>query len=105
FCHTSAPPRPSPLSLHDALPIWFFTIKVASGSYANPDRGLPVGSGIVLVFDSMTGFPRAVLFDNGYLTDLRTGAAGALATDLLRSEEHTSELQSRVDLVCRLLLE
>src|SRR5438067_12755931 len=28
-----------------------------------------------------------------------------LATDPLRSEEHTSELQSRFDLVCRLLLE
>src|SRR5438105_8105222 len=27
------------------------------------------------------------------------------ATIVLRSEEHTSELQSRVDLVCRLLLE
>src|SRR5438105_10240428 len=27
------------------------------------------------------------------------------AESLLRSEEHTSELQSRVDLVCRLLLE
>src|SRR5438105_9007063 len=27
------------------------------------------------------------------------------ALDLVRSEEHTSELQSRVDLVCRLLLE
>src|SRR5256712_6137381 len=53
-----------------------FTIKVASGSYANPDRGLPTGSGIVLVFDATTGFPQAVLFDNGYLTDLRTGAAG-----------------------------
>jgi len=65
----------------------FFTIKVASGSYANPDRGLPVGSGIVLVFDSMTGLPRAVLFDNGYLTDLRTGAAGALAADLLANRE------------------
>src|SRR5713226_6339014 len=61
----------------------FFTIKVASGSYANPDRGLPVGSGLVLVFDAVTGFPRAVLFDNGYLTDLLTGAAGALAADLL----------------------
>src|SRR6266705_3181578 len=61
----------------------FFTIKVASGSYTNPERGLPVGSGIVLVFDSTTGFPRAVLFDNGYLTDLRTSAAGALAADLL----------------------
>src|SRR5699024_11850737 len=28
-----------------------------------------------------------------------------LETDLFRSEEHTSELQSRFDLVCRLLLE
>src|SRR6266536_1168027 len=28
-----------------------------------------------------------------------------LAAALIRSEEHTSELQSRVDLVCRLLLE
>src|SRR5438105_7108685 len=27
------------------------------------------------------------------------------ASELMRSEEHTSELQSRVDLVCRLLLE
>src|SRR5256712_10281442 len=60
-----------------------FTIKVASGSYANPGRGLPTGSGIVLVFDATTGFPQAVLFDNGYLTDLRTGAAGALAAELL----------------------
>src|SRR3989442_5477116 len=56
-----------------------FTIKVASGSYANPDRGLPTGSGIVLVFDATTGFPQAVLFDNGYLTDLRTGAAAGPA--------------------------
>src|SRR3989442_10155496 len=65
----------------------FFTIKVASGSYANPERGLPVGSGIVLVYDATTGFPKAVLFDNGYLTDLRTGAAGALAADLLARPE------------------
>src|SRR3989441_3125610 len=65
----------------------FFTIKVASGSYANPERGLPAGTGIVLVFDSTTGFPKAVLFDNGYLTDLRTGAAGALAADLLARRE------------------
>src|SRR5699024_12199249 len=34
----------------------------------------------------------------------RAGAAQLLG-DLLRSEEHTSELQSRFDLVCRLLLE
>src|SRR2546422_6656253 len=32
-------------------------------------------------------------------------AAGGLAADQDRSEEHTSELQSRLHLVCRLLLE
>src|SRR5256884_2426956 len=32
-------------------------------------------------------------------------ASGAVAPDALRSEEHTSELQSRLHLVCRLLLE
>src|SRR5438067_7093119 len=33
------------------------------------------------------------------------GQAGLALADDLRSEEHTSELQSRFDLVCRLLLE
>src|SRR5699024_11958424 len=37
---------------------------------------------------------------------LRTGnCTGPASSTLLRSEEHTSELQSRFDLVCRLLLE
>lgn len=57
----------------------FFVCKVASGFYRNPEKGLPVGSGLVLVFDAMTGLPQAILLDNGYLTDLRTGAAGAVA--------------------------
>src|SRR5699024_12424165 len=34
-----------------------------------------------------------------------SAAASGLAGGILRSEEHTSELQSRFDLVCRLLLE
>jgi len=61
----------------------YFSIKVAGGSWDNPARGLPVGHGLVLVFDARSSFLRAVLFDNGYLTDLRTGAAGGLAADLL----------------------
>ena len=60
-----------------------FAVKVASGSYDNPSRGLPSGGGLFLVFDATTGLPAAVLFDNGFLTDARTGAAGALAADLL----------------------
>src|SRR5438105_6252712 len=39
------------------------------------------------------------------MTILVPKTEGAVATENNRSEEHTSELQSRVDLVCRLLLE
>jgi ornithine cyclodeaminase len=60
-----------------------YSFKVASGFYRNPERGLPVGNGLVLAFDTETGRLAAVLLDNGYLTELRTGAAGALAADLL----------------------
>jgi len=64
-----------------------FAFKVASGFYDNPSAGLPTGSGLVLVFDAKTGFPLALFQDNGYLTELRTGAAGALAVKLLAPEE------------------
>src|SRR2546428_8112963 len=40
-----------------------------------------------------------------YLERKLTGPNGELALKVNRSEEHTSELQSRSDLVCRLLLE
>src|SRR2546426_8131799 len=39
------------------------------------------------------------------LVSLPQGLAGALELQLFRSEEHTSELQSPCNLVCRLLLE
>src|SRR5206468_10868045 len=37
--------------------------------------------------------------------NLRQPGGQSTATSVVRSEEHTSELQSRSDLVCRLLLE
>src|SRR5207247_9694153 len=40
-----------------------------------------------------------------HVTSPRTGCMNCLQPVRGRSEEHTSELQSRVDLVCRLLLE
>jgi len=58
-------------------------VKVASGFYDNPAKGLPTGSGLMAVFDAATGLPVALLFDNGYLTDVRTGAAGAVAAECL----------------------
>jgi ornithine cyclodeaminase len=60
-----------------------FTFKVATGFYSNVEMGLPTGSGFVLIFDAETGFPRGILADNGYLTDLRTAAAGGLAASRL----------------------
>src|SRR5438105_5223787 len=52
-------------------------------------------------------FKRAIAGYTGWITGVRreqsAGRAGGRPVE--RSEEHTSELQSRVDLVCRLLLE
>jgi ectoine utilization protein EutC len=69
----------------------FYVVKVASGFYDNPERGLDVGSGLVLAFDARTGQPRALLLDNGFLTDLRTGAAGAVAAKHL-ANPHLSKV-------------
>lgn len=60
-----------------------FAIKAATGFYDNAARDLPTGAGLLLVFHATTGFPLALLADNGYLTELRTAAAGALAARLL----------------------
>jgi ectoine utilization protein EutC len=56
-----------------------YAVKIASGFYDNPARGLPQNDGLVLVFDAQTGVPLALLLDNGFITELRTGSAGAVA--------------------------
>src|SRR5699024_12796579 len=48
--------------------------------------------------------PDATVSTNGYRL-ATTRSNGAISCSASRSEEHTSELQSRFDLVCRLLLE
>ncbi|MFA5514521.1 MAG: cyclodeaminase [Sphaerochaetaceae bacterium] len=58
-------------------------IKIASGFFQNPDIGLPSQSGQMLVVSAETGFLEAVLLDNGYLTQVRTAAAGAIAAKYL----------------------
>jgi len=61
----------------------FFVVKAATGFYDNARHGLPSGSGLMVLFDATTGFPLVVLQDNGYLTELRTAAAGTLAVQQL----------------------
>ena len=64
-----------------------YVVKIASGFYDNPRRGLPSSNGLMLLFDQQTGEPMAVLLDEGRLTDLRTAAAGAVAAKHLGPAE------------------
>jgi len=67
-----------------------FAIKIASGFFGNPSMGLPYGSGMMVLMSAKTGFLEAVLLDNGYLTDLRTGIAGAIAAKHLAPTQITT---------------
>lgn len=60
-----------------------FAIKIAAGFFDNRLLGLPTGSGRMVLINAKTGNPLAILLDNGYLTDVRTGLAGAIAANHL----------------------
>ena len=56
-----------------------FAIKVSPGFFDNPKIGLPSLNGLMILFSAKTGLVEALLLDNGYPTDVRTAAAGAVA--------------------------
>ena len=58
-------------------------IKISPGFFDNPSLGLPSVNGLMVLFSTRTGMVEALLLDNGYLTDLRTAAAGAVAAKYL----------------------
>ncbi|MEH6444006.1 MAG: ornithine cyclodeaminase family protein [Oceanospirillaceae bacterium] len=61
----------------------YYVVKIASGFYDNPQQGISSSQGLMLLFDQKTGVPKAVLLDEGFLTDIRTAAAGAVAAKYL----------------------
>src|SRR5262249_60520522 len=77
-CTPPSPPQMYPLSLHDALPISSIWRKERESCQGGQWRGLGAD---------------------------RVGPESPGAQADIRSEEHTSELQSLTNLVCRLLLE
>lgn len=56
----------------------YYVIKIASGFYENPKLGVASGQGLMLLFNQKTGELVSILLDEGYLTNIRTAAAGAL---------------------------
>src|SRR5690606_41220952 len=91
YSHSTGPPTPAiyALSLHDALPIY----------QNSQDTGLLYvwGGGL------NNQFVHNYIHDSNIYYSFGHGIYSDDDTD--RSEEHTSELQSRENLVCRLLLE
>src|SRR5699024_3011834 len=48
--------------------------------------GLPSMGGLMLLMNAQNGKPEAILYDNGYLTDVRTATTGAIAANYLANE-------------------
>lgn len=70
-----------------------FAIKVSPGFFDNPKLGLPSVNGLMMLLSSTTGLVEALFLDNGYLTDVRTAAAGAVAAKhLARPDADTAAI-------------
>jgi ornithine cyclodeaminase len=64
-----------------------FAIKISPGFFDNPKLGLSSTNGMMVLLSARTGLVEALLLDNGYLTDVRTAAAGAVAAKHLARED------------------
>ena len=81
--HFDSPPGDCHIKYGYAKSGKYYVVKIASGFYDNPKHGLPSNNGLMLLFDKQTGKPISVLLDEGYLTDIRTAAAGYVAAKYL----------------------
>src|SRR5690606_41237784 len=98
FFRQPAPPDSYTLSLHDALPI----CNLGTRSFFPKTNGVEDPAEVLAAFVSQhygEQLPPSEIVIDRDIPDRE------LLEEALRSEEHTSELQSRENLVCRLLLE
>src|SRR6266849_6602067 len=98
-------------------PIWFQPARYLHSLLARISSNDPVEARFCVLMirrpPRSTLFPYTTLFRSSHtagdgevaLRLLSSRVFDAVVADVRRSEEHTSELQSRVDLVCRLLHE
>src|SRR5207247_2708990 len=100
--HDTAPTAIHALSLHDALPISPLLVLYADGAPKAQFLSAEQRARGESEWSRLTAMPAAPEYLG---TQTVVWAASHPNDPRARSEEHTSELQSRVDLVCRLLLE
>ncbi|WP_311029921.1 ectoine utilization protein EutC [Mesorhizobium koreense] len=82
-----------------------FAIKISPGFFDNPKIGLPSVNGLMMLLSARTGLLEAALLDNGYLTDVRTAAAGAVAAKHLSREDSETAAIFGAGVQARLQLE
>src|SRR5207253_9124365 len=98
FCHATPPTDIYTLSLHDALPI-------SCGRRARRAPRSPGGRAVAAAVRRHLRRGSRSLSPSAARSAAAAGASPGGRRPAGRSEEHTSELQSRGHLVCRLLLE
>src|SRR5690606_40351249 len=101
----SAAPQPSTLSLHDALPIYltpnyFSPFSNIQGSYSGTYNPVAMANSAINKILQERIIPK--FYIRYSIIPRRLVATVDVQFDMSRSEEHTSELQSRENLVCRL---
>ena len=64
----------------------YYSVKIVSVNYSNPDKGLPLIQAVVQVFDA-ANVEQLATMDGESITAIRTGAASGLATDLLANKD------------------
>src|SRR5699024_11342128 len=99
------PPAVSTLALHDALPIcksvrWSTIVSLSQAMDIDPGEMTGKGNRVSHVGDASVLAVRNAIYDPANLPGMAVAYTEEPSTvDSLRSEEHTSELQSRFDLV------
>ena len=87
FLHFDEPPGDVHIKYGYVSGDEYYVLKMASGFYNNPELGLPISDGLLLVFSQQTGELKLILLDECWLTDMRTAAAGAVAAKHLAAKK------------------
>src|SRR5207253_11109153 len=103
--HTLPTPHLSTLSLHDALPISANRLEISKPVLQIRLQVIPLRPLVPRIDEDQAVVGRATAHGTRGVGQARLEALWRRVDDDDRSEEHTSELQSRGHLVCRLLLE
>ena len=66
-----------------------YVVKIASGFSENNKIGLSPSHGVMIMFDSRSGYLKCLLHDEGHLTNVRTAVAGSICAKYLAPEKVT----------------